>query len=130
MLFTPHLYSFKGTQGVDFEIESAGEREVFELYADVMFCAALNAWVLDGHGDVEDFPHRRGDFHEFMALDPKSYGKALNFALQALTGKTLRELVESGSNEKQNAITDEVEGETSKKKASTGWIGRLLRRFS
>ena len=125
MLFTPHLYSFKGTQGVTFEVEDKDNTsEVIALYADVMFCAALNAFVLDGNGGVEDFPHKRGDFHEFMMVDPQSFGKALNFAVEALTGKSVKELASAAQNDPANANAD---GETSKKKVRLRWIGRKLK---
>lgn len=122
VLFTPHLYSFKGTQGVDFVARDNSVMAMLETYADVIFCAALNAWVLDGHGTPEEFPHKRGDFHEWMAAEPEAFGKAVNFAVEALTGKTVKELTA----ESEKAAP---EPENSKKKA-TGWIGRLLRRFS
>lgn len=122
MLFTPHLYSFKGTQGVTFEVEDReNASEAVALYADVMFCAALNAFVLDGCGSVEEFPHRRGDFHELMVTDPQSFGKALNFAIEALTGKSVKELTSSAQNGSQNANVNEEE---SKKKVRFRWIGR------
>lgn len=122
MLFTPHLYSFKGTQGVTFEVgDKENTPEVVALYADVMFCAALNAYVLDGYGSVEDFPHKRGDFHEFMVVNPQSFGKALNFAIEALTGKSVKELTSSAQDDPQNVNASE---ETSKKKVRFRWIGR------
>lgn len=128
MLFTPHLYSFKGTQGVTFEVSDLNNTsEVVEAYADVLFCAALNAFVLDGNGSVEEFPYKRGDFHEFMMCQPESFGKALNFALEALTGKSVKEINSDAQKGAANANTGE---ETSKKKESTRWIGRRLRNFS
>lgn len=131
MLFTPHLYSFKGTQGVTFDAGAGTQREVFEVYADIMFCAALNAWLLDGNGDVDNFPHKRGDFHEFMVLQPKAYGKALNFALQALTGKSLQDFVKDAQNDAPDAkdkTSDDDAADGSKKKVHSHWIGRLLKR--
>lgn len=129
MLFTPHLYSFKGTQGVTFEVEDqSNTAEVIGIYADIMFCAALNAFVLDGHGDVEDFPHTRGDFHEFMMVSPKSFGKALNFALETLTGKTVKDFTKEGEKSPADANAGEGEGEESKKKARLRWIGLRSKR--
>lgn len=130
MLFTPHLYSFKGTQGVDFQRRD-GEltnAETFEVYADIMFCAALNAWVLDGHGGVEEFPATRGDFHAFMIERPKDYGKALSFAVEALTGKRLKELVEDAKKDPANLkVPDAPEG---KKKVRSTLTGKLAKLFS
>lgn len=94
VLFTPHLYSYKGTSGVTFDVRDNSVVAILESYADVMYCAAINAWELDGHGTVDNFPHKRGDFHEWMAADAKGFGEAVNFAVAALTGKTVKELAE------------------------------------
>lgn len=127
MLFTPHLYSFRGTQGVTFEVEDKENTpEVIGVYADIMFCAALNAFVLDGRGDVEDFPHTRGDFHEFMVVSPESFGKALNFALEALTGKSVKDFAKDGEKSPADANAGEGE-EESKKKARLRWNGLRLK---
>lgn len=131
MLFTPHLYSFRGVQGTTLEPQGdTGRREVFELYADIMFCAALNAWVLDGHGCPEDYPHTRGDFHEFMAAEPKEYGKALNFAVQAMTGKSIQDFISDASKPKENGSAEPEEGKDGKKKARFRLTGRNARRSS
>lgn len=129
MLFTPHLYSFKGTQGVDFQRKD-GEltnAETFEVYADIMFCAALNAWVLDGLGTVEEFPATRGDFHAFMMVSPKEYGKALSFAVEALTGKRLKELVEDAKKDPANLKPEDAsEGKKKVRSTLTGTLARLF----
>lgn len=116
-LFTPHLYSFKGEQGIDFVPRDDSVMASLELYADVIFCAALNAWVLDGRGTPDDFPHKRGDFHEWLTAEPVAFGAAVNFAVEALTGKTVKQLVEE-----QEKMTPEQK-EASKKKVSL-LIGR------
>jgi len=111
-LFTPHLYSFKDQQGIDFTPRDDSVMASLELYADIIYCAALNAWVLDGHGTPEEFPHRRGDFHEWMAAEPAAFGAAVNFAVEALTGKTIKQLTEE-----QAKMTPEQK-EAGKKKVS------------
>lgn len=129
MLFTPHLYSFKGTQGVTFEVDDQNNTaEVIGIYADIMYCAALNAFVLDGRGNVEDFPHTRGDFHEFMVVNPQSFGKALNFALEALTGKSVKDFTKNGEKSPAYANAGGGEEEESKKKAHLRWSGLRLKR--
>lgn len=128
MLFTPHLYSFRGRCGITFEL-AEGENEkagVCGIYADIMYCAALNAFVLDGHGNEEEFTLTRGDFHEFMAADPENFWKAVDFALLALTGKGLKDYVEK----KEGKTEEEKPEDGGKKKVRSSWIGRLLRRFS
>lgn len=122
LLFTPRLYAFKGREGVDFSADLSESGQVFGLYADILYCAALNLWTLQGN-DEEAFPHRRADFHEFSAADPKAFGKAIDFALKALTDKGLRERMP----EKPNAPET---GKDVKKKRTSGWITRLWKRFS
>ena len=117
VLFTPHLYSYKGVNGVTFEPRDDSVVALLESYADVMYSAALNAWELDGRGTVDNFPHKRGDFHEWMTADAKSFGDAINFALAALTGKTASELSKENSNQKP----------AGKKKLFT-WTGLRLKR--
>ena len=125
-LFTPHLFSFKDEKGLSLEVTTDDPLQIMEAYADVFFLAAINAWVLDGHGDVDSFPYTRGDFHEYMMSDPRSFGKDVDFAVQALTGKRVKELTSEQEESRQSGGNAAPEG---KKKASR-WIGRLLRRFS
>jgi hypothetical protein len=132
MLFTPRLYAFKGTEGVTFEQEGADMLAVYALYADVMFCAALNHWTLTHPAD-EEFPYNRVDFHEYSVTHRKSFEKAVIFAMEALSGKSVRELMENAKKTaetaKESASDAKVE-EDVKKKGLRGWITSLLRRFS
>lgn len=132
MLFTPRLYAFRGTEGVTFEQEGADMLAVYALYADVMFCAALNHWTLTHPAD-EEFPYHRVDFHEYSATHRKSFEKAVIFAMEALSGKSVRELMENAKKTaetaKESASDAKVE-EDVKKKGLRGWITSLLRRFS
>lgn len=138
LLFTPHLFTFEGVQGASFERNHANDESeaqrsavVFELYADIMFAAALNAWVLDGCGTVEEAPFKRGDFHAFMTADPESFGKALNFALEALTGKTVQQLVKDAAQTKTDAKESKSDDQPTngrKKKVLFDWITRKLKR--
>lgn len=145
LLFTPHLFTFEGVQGASFERKGISDDEddgdelkkakktnaIFELYADIMFAAALNAWVLDGNGDVDNFPHKRGDFHAFMSADPQSFGNTLNFALEALTGKSVQQLVKDVSEAKESTKetkSDDAPENGVKKKTVFGWIMRKLKR--
>ena len=97
LLFTPRLSMYQDVVAPLPELDGdAGIVQVMERYADIMYFAALNAWELDGHGTVEDFPHRRGDFHGWMSADPKGFAAGVNFAVCALTGKTTRQLLTEG----------------------------------
>ena len=125
-LFTPHLFSFKDEFGLFLEAPDDEPIQIMEAYADVYFLAALNAWVLDGHGTVQDFPHTRGDFHEYMMANPRTFGKDVDFAVEALTGKRVKELANEQEKTRENAGNAP---ETGKKKAFR-WIGRRSSRSS
>ncbi|MBO7682221.1 MAG: hypothetical protein J6T17_05650 [Clostridia bacterium] len=103
----------------------AGVLQVMERYADIMYFAALNAWELDGHGTVEDFPHTRGDFHGWMQADRKGFAEGVKFAVSALTGKTARQLLaeEEKRRESEKEAAKNEQAEPVKKKRS--WIYRI-----
>ena len=125
LLFTPRLSLYQETVGKLPELdEDAGVLRVMERYADIMYFAALNAWELDGHGTAEDFPVTRGDFHGWMAADPKGFGKGVQFAVCALTGKTVKEL--AAEKEKGPETAAEEPQEDVKKKRS--WLYRITHR--
>lgn len=90
LLFTPRLYSFKGLQGITLCGDTTDMSQVYSLYADILFCAYLNLWTLQGN-EVESAAYTRVDFHEFSATNPQSFGKVIDFALKALSGKSLAE---------------------------------------
>lgn len=125
-LFTPHLFSYRNETGLTLEVDPGNPNTVIEAYADIYYLAAVNAWELDGHGTLEDFPHTRGDFHEYAAANPKAFARDLDFAVSALTGKSAKELVSEKAESAGEAVSDPSAG---KKKACT-WIGRLLRHSS
>lgn len=126
LLLTPHLYSFKEQFGVDFSVRLSDAREVLENYADVFFLAAVNAWVLDGHGTAEDFPLTRGDFHAWSVQQPREFGDCVKFAIPAITGKTPAELARQAA---EKGASEETKEEPEGKKKRLSWIGRLLKRF-
>jgi hypothetical protein len=126
MLFTPRLYTFKGEQGVDFMSDNTLQG-IYSLYADVMYCAALNLWTLEGK-DKEDAPFTRVDFHAFSVENPKAFGKAMNTALLALTGKSLEDFIAEGKKAQETGGNASNMGEPVKKKNLLGWITRLLNR--
>ena len=69
----------------------------------------------------------RADFHAFSAENPQAFGKAMNTALEALTGKSMKDFIKEAEKSaetgwKQLNTTEEV-----KKKKSRGWITRLLK---
>jgi hypothetical protein len=130
MLFTPRLYEFKGTEGVTFEHIPGSQPSMYALYADIMYCAALNHWTLTHSGEVE-FPYHRVDFHEYGTTHAKEYGKALIFAMETLSGKSVRELIENAQTREEigkESGTESKGEEEVKKKSLRGWIMSLLRR--
>ena len=123
MLFTPRLYAFNGVQGVTMKADTTDLMQVYALYADIMFCAALNLWTLEGN-DIDKAPFKRADFHEFSAVNPQEFGKVLNFALEALSGKSLKEFVAEGKK------TSEKGSKSLKKKRSSRLTTILSKIFS
>jgi hypothetical protein len=116
MLFTPRLFEF-ATATMDFSGGSAAK--VSAMYADIAYCAALNIWTLNENA-VDDFRLDRVAFHEWAAQEPKEFGKVMKVALEALTNKSLEELLKE--NDGKKAADPEV------KKKTSSWITRLLRR--
>lgn len=118
MLFTPRLFEFK-TASMDFSnAGSAGK--VAGMYADLSYCAALNYWTLEEH-EVADFRLSRADFHEWAILEPKEFGKTMVIALEAVTNKSLEEI-----------LKEQKEGEQPKtevKKKISSSITQKLKRF-
>ena len=126
LLFTPRLSMYQETVTPLPELGAdAGVLQVMERYADIMYFAALNAWELDGHGTVEDFPHTRGDFHGWMQADRKGFAEGVKFAVSALTGKTAGQLLaeEEKRRESEKEAAKNEQAEPVKKKRS--WIYRI-----
>ena len=118
-LFTPHLFSYKDEHGCKLEADANNLMQVIETYADIYYLAALNAWELDGKGDAQSFPYTRGDFHEYAMGDPKHFAKDVDFAVQALTGKSLKDVAAEQA--------EEQTAEAGKKKRFR-WITKLSKR--
>jgi hypothetical protein len=119
MLFTPRLFEFK-TPTMEFVTDSANK--VASMYADVAYCAALNYWTLEDK-EIDSFPLKRIDFHEWAVQEPAQFGKMMKVAVEALTNKSIEEILK----ENQSAIPSE-EGEAVKKKNSS-LITQKLKRF-
>lgn len=119
MLFTPRLFEFK-TASMDFCAGDAAK--VSGMYADIAYCAALNYWTLEER-DPADFKLTRLDFHEWSAANPAEFGKVMRVAIEAITNKSLDELMKE---KQQNTDVDE----DVKKKNSLSIIRRLRRFWS
>lgn len=116
ILITPRLFIYKGREGVTLEADGESILAVMALYADVLFCGALNWWELSGK-DADDFEYKRIDFHAWAAEHQEEFGRIVAKAIKLLSGKSLAELA---------AIEKEKE---SKKKFRFGSITTALRRF-
>lgn len=113
MLFTPRLFDFK-TASMDFS-DNGTVGKVAGMYADIMYLAALNIWTLNDR-DVDDFPLTRVDFHEWAVLEPSEFGKTMKIALEAITNKSLEELLKENEKGSENGKKgpNEVKKKTSK----------------
>ena len=127
LLVTPHMAVYEEEAGTRPISEDANPAEVMARYADLMYLAAINAWELDGHGTMEDFPRKRGDFHAFMQSDRKGFGEAMTFLVSALTGKSVKQLEEEERERRKKAEEGkpQEEGEPVKKKC---FLCRLMSR--
>lgn len=124
MLFTPRLYMFKGRSGIDFTADSEEVGAMYSLYADIMYCAALNLWTLEGKSEA-DAPFTRADFHEWMAVNPKAFGNALSFAFAAMTGKELKDFIA----EQEKAQESPGNAQNEVKKKTIPFLTKILSRF-
>lgn len=116
ILITPRLFIYKGREGVTLEADGESLPAVMSLYADVLYCGALNWWELSGK-DADDFEYKRIDFHAWAAEHQEEFGRIVAKAIKLLSGKSLAELA---------AIEKEKD---SKKKFRFGSITTALRRF-
>ncbi len=117
ILITPRLYVYKGREGINLEADADNIPAVMSLYADVLYLGALNWWELSGK-DVEDFGHKRMDFHIWAAENPDDFGRIVTNVVRLLSGKSLAELAEEKKKEAEP-----------KKKSCWRWIMEKLRRF-
>lgn len=117
ILITPRLFIYKGREGVTLEADGENIPAVMSLYADVLFCGALNWWELSGK-DTDDFKFKRIDFHVWATEHQEDFGRIVAKAIKLLSGKSLVELAEA-----------EKEKKDSKKKFRFGSITTALRRF-
>lgn len=128
LLFTPRLYMYRGLEGITLEYNPANQVEIFGMYSDLMYCAALNHWTLTHTAD-EVFPYKRIDFHALSVNNRKEFNEAMVFALQTLSGKSMKELIENAAKAKQAQETKDnaPAPEDVKKKRSRGSIMTRLK---
>ena len=120
MLFTPRLFVMAEEKGIKIAVNTADMWQTLAAYADLCYCAALNHWTMDN--DIDDFQLKREDFHVWSAVNHVEFGKIMVMASEAITGKTMKELIEENKKSAEG-------GEDVKKKSKSNPIIRLLRRF-
>jgi hypothetical protein len=120
MLFTPRLFVMAQELNIKLSVNTADVMATLSTYADMCFCAALNYWTMDN--DVESFPLKRIDFHEWSAANQIEFGKVMTMAAEAISGKSMKEIVQEQKEARES-------GEEVKKKPKSNVIIRLLRHF-
>lgn len=119
VLITPRLFIYKGREGVTLEADGESMPAVMALYADVLYCAALNWWELSGK-DADDFAFKRMDFHVWAAEHQEEFGRLVVKMVRLLSGKSLAELAKEEK---------EKDKEESKKKFCFGSITTAWKHF-
>ena len=94
VLITPRLFIYKGREGVTLEADGESMPAVMALYADVLYCAALNWWELAGK-DADYFRFKRMDFHVWAAEHQEEFGRLVVKMVRLLSGKSLAELAKT-----------------------------------
>ena len=124
VLITPRLFIYKGREGVTLEADGESMPAVMALYADVLYCAALNWWELSGK-DADEFKFKRMDFHVWAAEHQEEFGRLVVKMVRLLSGKSLAELAK----EEKEKEKKEKEKEESKKKFCFGSITTAWKHF-
>lgn len=82
VLFTPGIFIQAQDHKLDITRGGNTAFEVMAVYADILYCAACNYWVIDGN-DMADAPFTRADFHTFHTDNPQEYVRVAELALIA-----------------------------------------------
>lgn len=124
LLATPALFAIAKRRGMTIEADADNAADVFSAYTKLIYLAALNAWEVRRYDapQMGECHYRLMDFVEWASGDAEAFVKAVNFILVALTGKELKDY--NAGEEK----APENEEKDVKKKSTSSWITRLLRR--
>lgn len=102
MLFTPRLFVMADDKAIKLEISTGDIMHTLTAYADICYCAALNSWTMDN--DIDAFPFKRADFHIWAAECQTEFCQVVAFAMQAITGKTLKKLTEEQKHKSEEDV--------------------------
>ena len=124
LLATPALFAIAKRRGMTIEADADNAADVFSAYTKLIYLAALNAWEVRRYDapQMGECHYRLMDFVEWASGDAEAFVKAVNFILVALTGKELKDY--NAGEEK----APENEEKDVKKKSTSSWTTRLLRR--
>lgn len=133
LLATPALFGIAQRKGMTIEADSKNVSEVYSAYTKLIYLAALNAWEVRRYDNpsMGECQYKLMDFVEWASNDAEGFVNAINFVLSALTHKELKDYATEGAKASENAketASSQDDGECVKKKSTSGWIMRLLRR--
>lgn len=109
LLFTPSIYAVAKRRGFTIEITDAENlAEVLELYAKLVYLAALNALEAKRFDNPAepDLPVGYIDVAAWAAEHSEDFMQLVDGAIEALTGKSLKEVLADGDGKKK----DEAKG--------------------
>lgn len=124
LLATPALFAIAKRRGMTIEADADNAADVFSAYTKLIYLAALNAWEVRRYDapQMGECHYRLMDFVEWASGDAEAFVKAVNFILVALTGKELKDYNTGEEKSPENEEKDV------KKKSTSSWTTRLLRR--
>lgn len=124
LLATPALFAIAKRRGMTIEADADNAADVFSAYTKLIYLAALNAWEVRRYDapQMGECHYRLMDFVEWASGDAAAFVKAVNFILVALTGKELKDYNTGEEKAPENEEKDV------KKKSTSSWTTRLLRR--
>ena len=133
LLATPALFGIAQRKGMTIEADSENTSEVYSAYTKLIYLAALNAWEVRRYDNpsMGECQYKLMDFVEWASNDAEGFVNAINFVLSALTHKELKDYATGEAKDPENAKESHSktdDGESVKKKSTSGWIMRLLRR--
>lgn len=82
LLFSPSIFTIAQDHKLDITRSGSTAFEVMAAYADILYCAACNYWVIDGN-EMADAPFTRVDFHTFHANNPQEFIRVSELAITA-----------------------------------------------
>lgn len=114
---TPSVYGIAKERGIPVKGESGMDtNKSLEVYVRLAYCAAINEWEIQhyDHPDMGECPYTLADFDSWAWGNQEEFVQFVNFFIEALTGKSVAELVP----------------DVKKKKKRRSWITGLFKHSS